>query len=145
MQAEITSEVTARIAASTASRKILLLWGGANDIGGGASAATTWQRYQDYVTAFKAANPGVRIIGFTLIDIKDGINPSLTDAKRAEFNADLIASIGTVVDAVVDGSSAAQLQDPTDLTYWNADGVHLNNAGCAVIAALAKTAVDSLP
>jgi lysophospholipase L1-like esterase len=144
MQAELTSEVTTRIQASTSGKKVLLLWGGANDIGAGASAATAWQRYQDYVTAFKAANPGIPIIGFTLIPIKAGVNPNLSDAKRAEFNADLIASIGTVVDYVVDGASAAELQDPTDLTYWNADGVHLNNAGCAVIAALAKPKVDLL-
>jgi lysophospholipase L1-like esterase len=142
MQAEMTSEVTARFSASTASKKILCFWGGANDYGAGATSATVWTRYTDYITAFKAANPGVRIIGFTLIKIKGGVNPNFDETDRGEFNTSLLASVGTVVDAVVDAGAAAQLQDPTDLTYWNADGVHLNNAGNTVVAALAKTKLD---
>lgn len=140
MQAEITAEVTARFSGFSG-RKIVLLWGGANDWGANATGATIWQRYQDYVTALKAANPGVIVIGFTLVKIKDGINPNCDEPERSAFNTALLNSSG-VVDYVVDGGAAPELQDPTDTTYWNADGVHLNNAGCGVLAALAKVKLD---
>lgn len=145
MSAELAAEVTARFAAHPAARKVLFFWGGANDWFADASAATIWQRYQDYVTAFKAANPGAKIVGFTLVKIKGGINPSADEATRLAFNALLTASVGTVVDAVVLVGEDSRLQDPTDLTYWNADGVHLNTAGCGVVAELAKVQVDALP
>lgn len=87
---------------------------------------------------------GRRAAGFKvfLLGIMDRQQPTLTQTE-AEYkasidaaNSAMRANWSTFADAFVDLAVDSRLADASNLTYFNADKVHLKNAGCAVVAEL---------
>jgi hypothetical protein len=122
---------------------ILGAWGGVNDIIAGKSAAALYAEYAAYCEARQAA--GWEVLAFTQHSWRYlGVD---RDAVIAAFNALVIANWTTFADGLVDLSAEPNIGPPgsySNLTYYNADGVHLTAAGDALVAALVKTAVQQL-
>lgn len=139
MVTEAATEVDARFALHRG-RPVLLIWAGANDIGGGNTGAGAFAELQSYIAARRAATPNLKVIGFTLLPAPTSGNPGF-ETERLAFNTLARASSG-VFDQLVDVGGHASLQDATDTTYFNADKVHLNANGNALIAPLVKAKLD---
>ncbi|MER9829158.1 SGNH/GDSL hydrolase family protein [Mesorhizobium sp. M0134] len=61
----------------------------------------------------------------------------------ATVNALLASQYAQFADALVDLSGIANLQTPTNTTYFAADTIHLTDAGYALVAGAAKTVVET--
>lgn len=111
-----------------------------NSIFFGASAATA---YADYVTFLQQQ----RTVGFNKIiactAFADGAHSGAQNTARQTANASLRADPSNY-DALVDLDADPRLSDPNDLTYFNADHEHLNDAGYAVMAELIRPVVAAL-
>ena len=55
------------------------------------------------------------------------------------------ANWATYADALADLGANANLQNSANLTYFNADGVHLTDAGYAVVTSIIDAAIASIP
>jgi lysophospholipase L1-like esterase len=129
---------------STRTKNIVVIWGGTNDLAGGATAAATFANLQTYVNARLAVGWSVVIV--TCIDRGD-VN---INVPRAAYNA-LIAGAysGGAVPRVVIADAAANANigangASSNATFFRADKVHLQPAGYAIVAPLVATAVQSL-
>jgi lysophospholipase L1-like esterase len=56
----------------------------------------------------------------------------------------LIKSDATLYDSLIDLGADSRLQDATNVTYYNADKVHLTDTGYGVVAALVAAQVSAL-
>lgn len=116
---------------------------GINDIDQEADAATAYAHlvtfYQQQHTAgFK------KIIACTIFPSGTASGPQNT--ARQSVNTSLRANWTSYADALVDLDGDARLSDPHDTTYFDADLVHLNDTGYAVMAALiGATVTATLP
>lgn len=141
---------SAQIDAAMDSRKgtiPVVLWAGTNDIAaGGRTAAQVWTDTQTWVAARRSAavtaGATIKVIGISMLPRGNFTAPQATE--RNSFNTSLLASGTTVFDAIVDTTSDSRLQSSADTTYFNADTIHLNNTGYAIIASMVKTAMASL-
>jgi len=115
-----------------------ILWGGTNDIVGGA----TLQDLQDDATAWIAGRKaaGAKTVILTIIPRSD--NSGAAELVRQAFNAWIVTG-ASGADVVCDVAADARLQDPTDLTYFKDDEVHLIAAGHEVVAGYVRTAIDA--
>lgn len=110
-------------------QEALILWGGTNDITGGASASTVFARLQAIVANSKAAG-WKNIAVMTCISRNWGANQTANEATRQSFNSLVRAAYGasgadpTV--AVLDVGNDPYLGQPTSYsnTTYFADGVH---------------------
>jgi lysophospholipase L1-like esterase len=104
----------------------------------------TITNYWTYLDARRSA--GFRTVAFTVLPCTSyalGANETERSYVNAAIRAGWSAHASALVDVAAD-SRIGDDGDDTNLTYYNADGIHLNNAGYAVVAELAKAAVDSL-
>lgn len=123
--------------------KIVLLWAGTNDLYFGATAATVYANLKTYWAARRAA--GFKVIAFTITPRSAGAPPPTFEASRQTLNTS-IRSDPSLYDALVDVGANAMLGDAgdeTNTTYY-ADLVHMTNAGYAIVAGLAQTAIAAL-
>lgn len=128
--------------ASALTRKnICVAWGGTNDLYFGASAATTITRFSDYCSARKTA--GLKVIACTIID-RTPAGGSWTAADALTVNTSIRANYETYADVLCDLAADSRLSDCTNLTYFQADQVHLTDAGYAVVAELVEAAVNTI-
>jgi lysophospholipase L1-like esterase len=70
-----------------------------------------------------------------------------TDAERAAYNTAIRANWATYADALADPAADARIGDNgdnADLTYYDADAVHLNDAGYAIAAAIIEPQILAL-
>lgn len=109
----------------------LILWGGRNDVGGGASAATTFSRIQAFCNAAKsgAAWNGVNVV--TLIDCNDFAavaDPANVTIRGGDSSYDHVIDLGR--GSVLE----TRLSDGSDLNYFQADTVHPSDGGGQVAA-----------
>lgn len=125
---------------TSATRKIVNVWCGTNDLFFGATSADTYSAYVAYCQARQTA--GWKVISFTILP-RTGA-PAGFETSRLAVNALISSNNATFSDAFADVASIPQLSDPTNTTYY-ADGTHLTNAGYALVAALVKTQVDLIP
>lgn len=123
---------------------ILVAWEVGNDIyfNGNVSSAIT--NITTYCTNRKAVGWKVVLVGLPdrIQTTAFGDNPTQYKAKLVEADnimRDTFISIGA--DAFVDLIADPRLQDATDLTYYNADQVHLVSAGNLAVA---ENVLDSL-
>ena len=115
----------------------LIFWAGTNDIADGTAAADVIADIAACCTAFKAA-------GYFVVVVNVLARGDLDAAKlivRTAVNASIAANWATYANAFVDVTADARLQNPADTTYFNADTVHLVDAGDAIVAALIAAAV----
>ena len=121
-------------------KNVCVMWAGTNDVVADTSAVDIIADISAYCTAVKAA--GYKMIVVNIL-ARDGLTaPHI--AVRAAVNASLATNYATYADALVDVTADARLQDPTDTTYFDVDGVHLAAAGQAIVSALLVTAVQSV-
>lgn len=108
------------------------LFAGTNDIGAG--GATAAELYTDLQTIWAAAKADdYTVVAFTVLPVT-AWQSNGKEAIRTAANA-LILSDRSLYDYVVDVDLISELADPTDTTYYNVDGVHLNATGEGVLAA----------
>lgn len=122
---------------------VVLIFGGTNDINGGASAATVLASLQTYCLLVR--NIGYRVIVGTLVSRGDG-----KDAIRATFNASVVSTWPTFADGLADfGGNVNLAPNGTNClnsTYYIADAIHPNTfSDQTILAPIASTAVNTLP
>lgn len=122
----------------------LIGWGGTNDLKGGASFATLQSRWITYFTNRGSAgwmSGSRRLVAVTIIARSNFTGQNNTDA--ASFNTWLRANYATYATHLLDLAADSRFQNYSDTTYYDADGVHLNNTGYATVAALAATLITA--
>lgn len=125
-------------------KSVVFAWGGTNDIAAGETSATVITRIQTYCAARKAA--GFKVVVFTILPNGGPVPPDY-ETKRLDVNNSVRANYATYADALCDiGANCyvGDADDVNDTTYYQSDKIHLTNAGYAIVAALAKTAYDTL-
>ncbi len=119
----------------------LVIWELRNDIAnGGVSAATA---YANYATLCQKA----RDRGFVVVAVTCLPSSGLSDATRATVNANIAANYASFAHALADvaaDTTIGQNGQNTNLTYYNADGIHMTDAGYTIVAGLVKTALNAV-
>lgn len=118
---------------------IVVLWGGINDLKGGASAATVYSYLKEF--AEHERRLGFKVIVATVIS---GVG---IDVQRNELNAlirqnwpsfaDGLADIAADPNLGVDGGYA-------NSTYYQSDQVHLTDSGYSLVGSLVQPAIEKL-
>ena len=132
---------------SAASKKILLVMAGTNDLLNVAdlSAAAIWADCQTYCNARRAAGWTVLLMT-TLPDQLAGV-PADYESRRQTLLGLMQAGWSGIADAFLDFSTDAYIgvaTAPTDHpTYWT-NGAHLSPTGHAYLATLVKPVLESL-
>ncbi len=124
-------------------KNVVFCWGGENDLIT-QTAATTITRLETYCSNRQAA--GFQVIVFTLLP-NGGDVPPTYEADRQTVNTSIRANWENYADALCDvggNEFIGDAGDEHDTTYFNVDEVHLNATGYGIVAALAKTAYDTL-
>jgi lysophospholipase L1-like esterase len=108
--------------------EIAILWCGSNDLW----EDRTEQQITDDIDAWLASVNlnGATTVICTLIARTDLSAPQ--EALRLVINTYILNT--AVADYTVDLASRTELSDSTDLTYFQADGTHINTSGAAVVA-----------
>lgn len=145
MDAEASTNVDARLLAGRAG--ILIVWAGTNDIALPtiASAATTYARLVAYCNARRAAGYS-KIVVLTTLPRLAGGNVNF-ESDRQAYNTLIRAGWATFADALADVAAVAAIGAPNahlDTTYYQVDGVHLNDTGRGLVSPVVKTAIDSV-
>lgn len=122
-----------------AGRNVAVVWLGTNDIHGAArTGAQTETAIATHCSALRAA--GYKVVVCTLQDFSGGFGTPI-----AACNTALRANYTTYADALADLADRSELSDNTNTTYYSSDGVHLIDAGYAVVAAVVDAAIASIP
>jgi lysophospholipase L1-like esterase len=114
-------------------RNVLLFWEGTNEIsaaGEGATGAAALTKTLEYIDASVAQ--GFEVFALTVLPRTDF--DATEETHRGTYNSGLISGADNYT--VVDVAADTRLDDFNDLTYYDADGIHLNDAGYAVVASL---------
>lgn len=115
-------------------------WEITNDIVvNGANGTTAYNNFVTYCTGRQAA--GFTVIALTVLDRVDFT--STMRGYRNDANTSLRANWATFSSALVDVAAIPELSDYTNTTYFT-DGVHLTNAGYALVADAVYDALVSL-
>jgi lysophospholipase L1-like esterase len=130
--ADVNTEVVSLFSA-TRPRKCACVMIGTNDVLTGVSAATAYANIVSYCAALKSAG-AEKVLLATVIP--NGSNESIRNA----LNASILAGDDSY-DLVVELAADDRLNDHTDLTYYQSDGIHLNVTGEGVVAELFAAAV----
>lgn len=129
MAAEAATQIDPLYAAFPYSRRVLLNFGGTNDIG--SDAQTGAQTFTRLVNWFAAETPvGWKTVAMTIPD-RSGLRTPVSNFNTLIRGGD--ASIKAIVDCGY-GAADTRLSDYTNLTYFDSDQLHLTNAGYGVVA-----------
>lgn len=121
-------------------RDVVVLWGGTNDIAAAASLATVETRLQTLAEAIRAA--GAKVVVLTCIARSN--HDAAEETVRTDYNTWIRANWTTFADKLVDVANEPEFDaqaDTSNLTYYG-DGVHLTDAGYAIIAAKVYAAIN---
>ena len=117
---------------------IAIIWLGTNDIYNLARTAAQVQTdLETWVTARLGA--GVNTV-YVLTMIKRQGAIGANETSRTTLNGTIASRAGTVGYTVIDVAANAAFSNTADTTYYDADTIHLTNAGYAVVASLVKAA-----
>ncbi|QDT52020.1 Ser-Thr-rich glycosyl-phosphatidyl-inositol-anchored membrane family protein [Caulifigura coniformis] len=126
------------------SSDVVVVWGGINDLLEGATTADVIARLSTY-------GDGRRALGFQVVVLTtiaaDEAHPDVDaefDAKRSAVNTWLREHWADHFDALADVAADPRLSDPTDMGYFQADGVHLTAGGTVVVAEVVARSLRSL-
>lgn len=139
--AMIANAVSTVDAAIYGSKPICVVWGGVNDVD--TNAAGIYARLQTYCLARRAA--GWSVVVCTEIDAQDAARNAV-DWHGTVYPAlnTLLRNDHSFADGFADLGAAAELQDATNGTYFNADLVHLVAGGEAVVASVVAPVLAAL-
>lgn len=123
---------------------ICVVWAGVNDAGGGADAATIYNRVATYSAARRAA--GWKVIVCTEIDAQDAARNAVGwhATIMPALNTQIVANWATFADGIARLDQQAGLMDATNTTYFNADKIHLIDAGSTLVAQTIAPVITSL-
>jgi lysophospholipase L1-like esterase len=141
--ATMINEASADVDALVTLGSTVLVWGGTNDLAGGASAATVYARIQNYCAGRRYF--GLRCAVLTMLPRSDAGLPGSFEVDRQTINTNIRNNWATFADSLVDVAADGRIGDAgdeLDSTYYNADKVHLKNAGYAIVASIASTQVQ---
>jgi len=154
----LASEAAARIdplynSSIAASKRLLIFFEGTNHIANtvSADASIFYNAIKDYCIARKAANPDWPIIVGTILPrggsmansanyetVRTSVNQSIRDAfTNNETWLDAVADVGGDATIGENGDSA-------NATYYNADAIHLKDAGHTIAATYFRDAINSV-
>lgn len=123
---------------TAAARSIVIFWEMGNDyLFNGNNATNCFNNARTYCLGRKAA--GWKVVAMTCPDRGD-----IDSTGRLAMNALLVANYHTFADALVDLAADTRLQDHTNLTYFNADGIHLQDLGYQVVADLSDPVIEAM-
>ena len=118
----------------------IVFWGGTNNVGlSSQTAVTAFSQLVTYCTNRRASLPSARLFVCTLrpSTTLPASNPANYDVQAPLFNSMIVAdsrfTSGALANGIVRVDQIPQLQDPNDTTYTT-DGLHLTNAGYALVA-----------
>jgi len=120
----------------TAGKNILIFNEGINDLKFGATGAQAYQNIKTYCQNRKIANPGLRILVCGLTARSDVGNVPQYEVNRLSVN-NSIATALSAGETWIDGFARVDLNadlNSLSATFYSADGVHPNNAGCLIWA-----------
>ena len=112
--------------------KVVVLWVGTNDITGGATGSTTYDRIVTLAQDLKGYGYGGVIVMTCLPRTQTGVIVVTHETERLALNVALKANTSDFA-LVVDLATNANLEDETNGTYFQADQVHLTAAGAAEV------------
>lgn len=116
-------------------KSVCVIWLGTNDIiTSGATAANTNTSLSNYATTLRGA--GWKVVVCTLQDF--------TTNRAVKDSLNTLIRGGSYYDAIADLAARSELSNNADTTYFCSDGVHLTDAGHAVVQAVIDTAVASV-
>ena len=115
----------------------MLVWIGANDQAMPISTFT--KDLEFYWQECRAA--GFKIIAFTVLPRGD---KTAYENTRVAINDWIRTNQANYCDGLADVAAAPELQDPTNLIYFNKDQVHLTDAGYGIVANLVSQEVSKL-
>lgn len=147
MQAEIAAQVQAQYNRAYA-RQVVVIFGGVNDAAamisspGTIDETTIYNRIVTYGQTVRAL--GFRVLVCTLTPASSAAVGPTYNSKSATINASIRANYASFADGIVDLRADSRLDDELDTTYYNADKLHLNVAGAAVVAELVAAAIAAL-
>lgn len=110
-------------------KNVVVAWAGTNDLYYGRTGSQAESDFGTYCT--NARNAGAFVIAINMIARRNDLG-AWSDAEQAAFNSAFASNSSTYSDAQVDAASI--LNDENNTTYYQADRVHLNNAGNALLA-----------
>lgn len=134
MQAPPVAAATLAPMSAGYSDPVLLIYLGINDISGGRTGAQLFGDMDAYRATVMAAATPWKVVACTLPD-----SPT-NNAQALDFSARLQASVN--FSAIADLHSV--LNDHTNSTYFDTDGIHLKSAGAAVVGGLVDTAMGGI-
>lgn len=123
---------------SAGNRCMAVVWYGTNDINGNAqTGALTATRFLTFCAALKTQ--GWKVVACTLQDFPNA------SVERLAFNSAVSSGAAGNYDALADLAAQAELSDHTNATYYTSDGVHLVDAGHAIVNTVVSAAIASIP
>lgn len=143
IEARISTDVEPHLS-STATRNVVILWAGVNDIANSVAAATVWARLQSCVAALKALTPQPEVYLLTHVSGQPIFGPDPYDTVRNTVNGLIQDEWFTIdLDGIIHIGFDARLGRDgayTDVDYFN-DVVHLNDGGYRVVGEYVSAAV----
>jgi lysophospholipase L1-like esterase len=109
------------------------------------TAQAAYDNFVTYCQGRRAA--GFKVVAVTGSPRSASGTPSDFETKRLAANALIRANWATFADALADAGADSRIGDTgdeLDTTYYNADKVHMNNAGYGVVAGIVKDAILTL-
>lgn len=125
---------------SSFAKNVVVCWEGTNSIWFGANATTTYNDIVSYCTGRRAAGFKVVVCNILPRTPFDGTQ----EGYRTTVNSNIASNWATFADARVDVAGDSRLSNAANTTYYQADGIHLTDAGYAVAAELIGAAVLTL-
>lgn len=122
-----------------ANKRVAILWELRNDLATGLTGSQAVDNYQTCCVKLRALGFDKVLVGNMIYDGSGGT----TTQQRIDANTALASRWSSFADGLIDFVADTRLQNPNDTTYYNADKLHLTDAGYAVVAAIAKPALDA--
>jgi lysophospholipase L1-like esterase len=123
-------------------KAILCAWEITNDLQAGSTQQQCYDNMKNYCILRRAA--GFKVVVFTCLP-RGAAAQFETD--RTAINANIVANWATFADALCDVGADATIGvagSQNNLTYYNADKIHLTDAGYSIVAGLAVAKINSL-
>lgn len=119
-------------------------WGGVNDGHAGFDAATIWSRLQTWAGIVRGL--GCKVVLCTEIDDQGAAGNAVNwhSTIWPALNTLIRAGWAAVADGLADLGADSRLQDAANTTYFNADKLHLTDAGYGVVAGLVAAQVSAV-